>query len=144
MRKMILAAASIAALALTGPALAARAKAIRSIVVHLAATMGLDEPWQYELAATLCLIGCVALPADAFERAFQALIDRHSSLRTTYMLRDGNPFQIVHEHQKIDFEQFDASAWECEELDARLIEMAHRPFDLERGPLMRVGAIRCR
>jgi len=54
----------------TGPALAARSDAIRNIVVHLAAKLGPDEAWQYELAAILCLIGCVALPAEAFERAY--------------------------------------------------------------------------
>lgn len=55
---------------LTGPALAARSDAIRNIVVHLTAGMGLDEPWQYDLAAILCLIGCVALPVEVFERAY--------------------------------------------------------------------------
>jgi CheY-like chemotaxis protein len=55
---------------LTGPALAARSDAIRNIVVHLTARMRLDEPWQYDLASILCLIGCVALPAEVFERAY--------------------------------------------------------------------------
>jgi len=54
----------------TGPALAARSDAIRNIVVHLAAKLGPDEAWQYELAAILCLIGCIALPAETFERAY--------------------------------------------------------------------------
>jgi DNA-binding response OmpR family regulator len=54
----------------TGPALAARSEAIRNLVVHMASRMKLDEPWQYELAAIMCLIGCVAIPAEAFERAY--------------------------------------------------------------------------
>jgi hypothetical protein len=32
--------------------------------------MGLDNPWQYELAATLCLVGCITLPDDIFERCY--------------------------------------------------------------------------
>jgi response regulator RpfG family c-di-GMP phosphodiesterase len=55
---------------LTGPALAARTEAIRGIVVYVASAMGLEELWQYELAATLCLIGCIALPAEVFDRAY--------------------------------------------------------------------------
>jgi DNA-binding response OmpR family regulator len=55
---------------LAGPALAQRSDTIRSIVVHIAARLRVDDPWQYELAATLCLIGCLTLPPDAFERAY--------------------------------------------------------------------------
>ncbi len=55
---------------LTGPVLATRSEAIRSIVVHLCCKLALDEAWQYELAAILCLIGCIALPEEAFERAY--------------------------------------------------------------------------
>jgi putative two-component system response regulator len=55
---------------MTGPALSARSESIGSMVVHLASKIGVDEPWQYELAAMLCLIGCVALPAESFNRAY--------------------------------------------------------------------------
>jgi CheY-like chemotaxis protein len=54
----------------TGPALGARSDAIRDIVVHLTSQLRLENPWQYELAATLCLIGCIALPAEVFERVY--------------------------------------------------------------------------
>ena len=54
----------------TGPALTARSDAIRNFAVHIASRMKLDEAWQYELAAILCLIGCVAIPAEVFERAY--------------------------------------------------------------------------
>jgi hypothetical protein len=32
--------------------------------------MKLSDPWQYELAATLCLVGCIAMPDELFERAY--------------------------------------------------------------------------
>ena len=35
----------------------------------------------------------------------------------------------------------DGSAWSGDELNARLLEEAYRPFDLERGPLLRVSLI---
>lgn len=54
----------------TGPALAARSSAILDIVVYAAAQLNLENRWQYGLAATLCLIGCITLPAESFERAY--------------------------------------------------------------------------
>ena len=32
--------------------------------------MGLTDAWQYELAAMLCLVGCIALPEEIFEKAY--------------------------------------------------------------------------
>jgi len=32
--------------------------------------MGIRDRWQYDLAATLCLMGCIALPDNVFERAY--------------------------------------------------------------------------
>jgi CheY-like chemotaxis protein len=55
---------------LTSPALAERSGALRNMVIHMTAQLRLPDPWQYELAATLCLIGCITLPSDAFEHAY--------------------------------------------------------------------------
>ena len=55
---------------LTSPTLTERSGALRSMVVHMAAQSRLRDLWQYELAATLCLIGCITLPSDAFEHAY--------------------------------------------------------------------------
>jgi CheY-like chemotaxis protein len=55
---------------LTAPGLAVRSEAIRSIVVHITRKMATPESWQYELAATLSLVGCLTLPDDAFEKAY--------------------------------------------------------------------------
>jgi amino acid adenylation domain-containing protein len=75
----------------------------------------------------------------AFRRAFQALVDRHASLRTTFAVHSGKPVQQIHEHQAVHFEEIDASTWREDELQTRLVEETQRPFDLERGPVMRVG-----
>ncbi|MCP4402295.1 MAG: AMP-binding protein, partial [bacterium] len=66
-----------------------------------------------------------------------ALIDRHPSLRTTYITFGEDPVQIVHEHQQVPFELIDASAWSQEDLHKRMFEEADRSFDLERGPILR-------
>jgi len=56
---------------LTSPVLALRSRAVRDIVLWMTKRMGIKNPWQYELAATLCLVGCVALPDEVFERAYR-------------------------------------------------------------------------
>jgi CheY-like chemotaxis protein len=55
---------------ITSPVLALRSRAIRDIVFWVTREMRLDNPWQYELAASLCLVGCITLPDDAFERCY--------------------------------------------------------------------------
>jgi CheY-like chemotaxis protein len=54
----------------TLPVLALRAEALRDIVRWTARRMEIGDPWQYELAATLCLVGCIAMPDEVFERAY--------------------------------------------------------------------------
>jgi DNA-binding response OmpR family regulator len=55
---------------LTSPAQALRSRAVRDIVLWLTKRMGIQYAWQYELAATLCLVGCITLPDDVFDRAY--------------------------------------------------------------------------
>ena len=78
------------------------------------------------------------LDIPTLRRAFQALVDRHPSLRTTIAVHSGKPVQQIHEHQPVHFEETDASSWSGDELQTRLVEETQRPFDLERGPVMRV------
>ena len=68
----------------------------------------------------------------------QKLIDRHPGLRTTFEERDGVLLQRVHDKPPLALEVVDASTWSEETLRQRLQEEAHRPFDLERGPLLRM------
>ncbi len=79
--------------------------------------------------------------AAALRRAFQALVDRHPSLRTTITVLSGKPVQQIHEHQSVHFEETDASVWREDELQSRLIEETQRPFNLELGPVMRVSLL---
>ncbi len=55
---------------LTSPLLAVRSNAVRNIVLWMTKRMAIEDPWQYELAGRLCLVGCVSLPEDVFERAY--------------------------------------------------------------------------
>jgi hypothetical protein len=84
-------------------------------------------------------------PVDiaALRRTFQALVDRHPALRTTFPVRSGKPVQQVHQQLTVHFVETDASAWDSEVLKTRLVEEAYRPFDLERGPVLRVNLFTC-
>jgi Condensation domain len=83
-----------------------------------------------------------ALDTAAFVAAWQALADRHPALRTTYPASGGSPVGRVHPRFPIDVAELDAGAWIAEELERRVGEEAHRPFDLERGPVMRLRLFR--
>ncbi|HSU82079.1 MAG TPA: amino acid adenylation domain-containing protein, partial [Thermoanaerobaculia bacterium] len=64
-------------------------------------------------------------------------MDRHAALRTTFPAIDGAPWRRVAERQSFSLVCVDAGGWSEQALRARLAEEAWRPFDLERGPLLR-------
>jgi amino acid adenylation domain-containing protein len=74
----------------------------------------------------------------ALRGAFQTLVERHEVLRTTFALVRGEPVQHIHAGQEVFFQRHDAAAWTQDVLAAHLAAEAHRPFDLEQGPLLRV------
>ncbi|HEX5873154.1 MAG TPA: amino acid adenylation domain-containing protein, partial [Pyrinomonadaceae bacterium] len=79
------------------------------------------------------------LDVAALRRAFQELVNRHASLRTTFVSRQGEPFQIISESVDFDLSYHEALDWSEEYLDGRLAAEINRPFDLEHGPLLRVS-----
>ncbi|HSE19187.1 MAG TPA: amino acid adenylation domain-containing protein, partial [Pyrinomonadaceae bacterium] len=79
------------------------------------------------------------LDVAALQRAFAALVERHASLRTTFAASPGRPVQRGAQQVEPDFRQEDARHWSEAELDERLTAESERPFDLERGPLLRIN-----
>ncbi len=81
-----------------------------------------------------------ALDLDALRQAFQALVERHPALRTTFVNRHGEPIQRVtpREKARVAFGREDARDWSLGALYRRLEDEAQRPFDLESGPLFKV------
>jgi DNA-binding response OmpR family regulator len=55
---------------ITSPVLVLRSHSIRDIVLWITKRMVLRDTWQYELAAMLCLMGCIVLPNELFEKAY--------------------------------------------------------------------------
>ncbi|NTW01846.1 MAG: amino acid adenylation domain-containing protein, partial [Oscillochloris sp.] len=78
------------------------------------------------------------LDLDAIRAAFQTVVARHSSLRTTFSLRDGVPMQVVADEVTLSLRHEEALGLAAAESEARLNAFAQEPFDLEHGPLFRV------
>ena len=97
-------------------------------------------------SAAYNLVGAVRvlskLDVPALQRAFQALVARHVSLRTTFESRDGEPTPKVAESVDVDFTVQDASTWNDTVVDKYLTDEGYRPFDLEAGPLLRVRLLK--
>src|SRR6266550_4745706 len=82
------------------------------------------------------------LDIPALQRAVQALLERHPLLTATYTMRDGEPVQPFHPDHQLRVEVIDASFWSREQLNPQLLEEGDRPFDLERGPVLRIKVFR--
>lgn len=70
--------------------------------------------------------------------AFQALLERHPSLRTTYSLQDGIIKQSVKSQVEVDFTVKDVRHYSDQQLREEMLHETRGRFDLESGPLMRV------
>ena len=62
----------------------------------------------YHIARAARIVG--PLNVAALRRAYQSLVDRHPSLRTTFIARSGKPFQRIASKTEICFQEQDASA----------------------------------
>lgn len=82
------------------------------------------------------------LNASALHSAFQTLVDRHPALRTTFLTVAGEPFQKIHDRVTVSFETGEASGWTEDDLRAWLGETARQPFDLGRGPLLKIELLK--
>jgi len=77
----------------------------------------------------------------ALENAFRHIIERHESLRTSFVLVDGEPRQRVHAMSEFDFSlpciDMTTSTGELSVLQHLLQQEAAIPFNLETPPLLR-------
>lgn len=95
------------------------------------------EGVQYNGAAAVRLLG--PLSVDALERSVNAVIARHESLRTTFPDRAGVPQQVIAPQLTVRLHPRHVSEPESSHW---LKDEAARPFDLTRGPLLRVALAR--
>ncbi|ADO71805.1 non-ribosomal peptide synthase-like protein [Stigmatella aurantiaca DW4/3-1] len=90
----------------------------------------------YNTALSIRVVSELDIPA--LRRACQALIDRHGALRTTVATHQGQPIQKVRQRAEVHFEQVDVPGMELDALKQLVVRTYQAPFDLERGPLIRV------
>ena len=77
------------------------------------------------------------------QRAIDAIVSRHAALRTVFGIgEDGQPVQRVLPEMAAEISEEDASGWSEERLRERITEEAGRPFNLARGPLLRIAMLR--
>ena len=97
----------------------------------------------YNLTAVMRLRG--ELKANALEQSFAEVIRRHEALRTTFEIVDGGPVQVI-STASFQLAERDLSAIPEPERMAAVRRLANeeseRPFDLQRGPLLRAGLLR--
>jgi amino acid adenylation domain-containing protein/non-ribosomal peptide synthase protein (TIGR01720 family) len=78
------------------------------------------------------------LDLEAWHRAWLQIVEGHPILRTTYTQYEDQPIQIIHPYQEIDIKVTDASAWELDYLEKKILVETERPYNLETGPVVRV------
>lgn len=77
------------------------------------------------------------LNTAALRMAFQTILNRHGSLRTVFLEQNGEAQQKAEATQAVFFVETEAANSENALYD-QMIEAHHQPFDLEKGPLLRV------
>jgi amino acid adenylation domain-containing protein len=86
------------------------------------------------------------LDAAALRRALAGIVRRHETLRTTFVAEEGEPVQRVRPAGPVRLPLADLSALPPERAEAEALRLAReealRPFDLERGPLLRAALLR--
>ncbi|HEV2988331.1 MAG TPA: condensation domain-containing protein, partial [Candidatus Angelobacter sp.] len=79
-----------------------------------------------------------SLDKDLLQKCLDTLVERHALLRATFSQSGGRTFQHIHKTMNVAFQTEDASAWSERAGKDHVAEEAERPFDLERGPLVKV------
>ncbi|WP_067510178.1 non-ribosomal peptide synthetase [Actinoplanes sp. TFC3] len=99
---------------------------------------------EYNAPRVLRLTG--ELDLEALRAALDGLVARHEALRTTIGEVEGRGIQVVHEPGRVPVEVVDlsglSSVERAAEVDRCLEREASTPFDLRRGPLLRVCLLR--
>ncbi|MFP2963496.1 amino acid adenylation domain-containing protein, partial [Myxococcus sp. 1LA] len=96
----------------------------------------------YTLPTVVKLAG--PLDVAALERSFDALVLRHEALRTTFRAESGTPVQVIAPEGRVTLSLKDLSGHPDAEHEARSYAEAEalRPFNLEKGPLLRASLLR--
>lgn len=98
----------------------------------------------YNINVTVRITG--ALRRERFEPLMQKVIERHESLRTTFVVRDGVPLQRIAMQGQANTEFLEIGALQGETVEDKITAFARAhaltEFNLAKGPLSRASIIR--
>ncbi|HVG17467.1 MAG TPA: condensation domain-containing protein, partial [Blastocatellia bacterium] len=98
----------------------------------------------YHIPEGLYLKGSLNL--DALQRSLDETARRHEILRTSFIVKDGKPYQFIAPAAKVNLEIIDLRHLPQAERKGHAIQTANQqirlPFDLVNGPLLRVALLR--
>ncbi len=98
----------------------------------------------YNMPAAIRIKG--ELDTKALKKSFQKLVERHESLRTSFLIDDGRATQVIREPSDWFMDVRDISHLGYEEREAEIIRLAEdeatRSFDLLLGPINQARRIR--
>ncbi|MBD2435870.1 condensation domain-containing protein [Nostoc sp. FACHB-110] len=85
------------------------------------------------------------LNVAALEQSFQALVNRHQTLRTTFSLVDGQPVQVISPATVFKLQVVNLQALPLEQREAEVLSLANqetqKSFDLSKDCLLRVSLL---
>src|SRR3954463_10310923 len=94
-------------------------------------------PWSLRISGKLNIA--------ALEQSLNEIIRRHEVLRTSFSWKDEYPVQVVTDSLSISLDAVELSSADPEQEAHRLArEEAHRPLNIEKGPLVRARLLRIR
>ncbi|HXQ73774.1 MAG TPA: amino acid adenylation domain-containing protein [Pyrinomonadaceae bacterium] len=86
------------------------------------------------------------LDVALMERVVNELIARHEVVRTTFTVVDDQPMQVIHPKLEVTLTPVDLQSVPREQREQEALRLVtedfSQPFDLEQGPLVRVGLLR--
>ncbi|WP_238539721.1 condensation domain-containing protein [Corallococcus macrosporus] len=97
----------------------------------------------YNVPSVVRLSGRLEL--EALESSFRELVRRHEPLRTTFRDNGGEPVQVIASEPQPYFQQIDFSSWAADRTTTAqqwIAEEVQRPFNLEKGPLLRATVVK--
>jgi len=102
-----------------------------------------DSPF-YNIPSAIRLQG--RLDFNAFQQAITQVVKRHETLRTTFKVFEGEPYQVIAPESAINILKLDLTDYSEDEREEKARELAReeaqKPFNLSKGPLFRVTLIR--
>ncbi|WP_414513692.1 condensation domain-containing protein [Nostoc sp. PCC 9305] len=97
----------------------------------------------FNISQSMRLVGW--LNVAALEQSFNEVVRRHEVLRTTFTVVDEQPFQVIAPSLSFKLAVIDLQELSQEEREAEVLrlasEEAQQPFDLTKGPLLRVTLV---